>query len=81
MMRRSLFLYVAVTLACGMAIALGLHWGSSLEAHTSRLLALNPPPTETGDRAAAILMDHLRHPLGGTTTCSMSRARHIARVT
>jgi Kef-type K+ transport system membrane component KefB len=64
MTRRSLFLYVAVTLACGMAIALGLHWGSGLETHTSRLLALNPPPTETGDRAAAILMDNLRHPLG-----------------
>src|SRR5258706_1643782 len=63
-MRKSILLYVAVTVAFGGAIALGLHWGRGLEARTSTLLALAPPPANAGNRAAAILMDNLGHPLG-----------------
>lgn len=64
MMRRSILLYVAVTMVFGTAIALGLHWGRALEAGTSQLLALPPLPANAGNPAAAILMDNLRHPLG-----------------
>src|SRR6185369_8722830 len=63
-MRRSLYVYVAVTVGFGTAIALGLHWGRNLETRTSQLFALTPAPLEGGNRAMAILLDNLGHPLG-----------------
>jgi Kef-type K+ transport system membrane component KefB len=61
---KSLYVYVAVTVVFGSAIALGLHWGRNLETRTSQLLALAPPPADGGNRAMAILLDNLDHPLG-----------------